>query len=94
MSTPETTESRPKTVKTRTGIVLKNKMQKTVVVEVTRRYQHNKYAKMLKSRERYKAHDPENKCNVGDMVIIEETRPMSKTKRWRVKEITQQATGV
>jgi small subunit ribosomal protein S17 len=94
MSTAEPVESSPTTIKTRTGVVLKNKMQKTVVVEVVRRYQHHKYAKMLKRRVRYKAHDPENKCNVGDVVIIEETRPMSKTKRWRVKEITQQATGV
>ena len=80
--------------KTRQGVVLKNKMDKTVVVEVTRRYRHAKYGKFLKRRIRYKAHDADNSCDVGDTVLIEETRPLSKSKRWRVKEIVQKTTGV
>lgn len=82
------------TARLRKGIVLRNRMDKTVVVEVTRRYQHMKYLKFLKTRMRYKAHDPGNVCNVGDVVILEETRPMSKTKRWRIKEIIQRAAAV
>jgi small subunit ribosomal protein S17 len=78
----------------RTGVVLKNAMQKTVVVEVVRRVRHAKYMKFLKRRVRYTAHDETNGCNVGDTVLLEETRPMSKTKRWRVKEVVQRAAGV
>lgn len=77
----------------RQGTVIKNKMQKTVVVEVVRQVRHAKYHKFLKRRMRYSAHD-EVKCQVGDVVLLEETRPMSKTKRWRVKEIVQRATNV
>lgn len=77
----------------RTGVVLKNFMDKTVVVEVVRRFRHAKYSKFLKRRVRYTAHDQENACNVGDTVILEATKPMSKTKRWRVKEIVQRAVG-
>lgn len=78
----------------RTGVVLKNAMEKTVVVEVVRRFRHHKYLKFLKRRERYAAHDETNTCNVGDTVILEETRPLSKTKRWRIKEIVQRTAGV
>jgi small subunit ribosomal protein S17 len=78
----------------RRGVVLKNGMDKTVVVEVVRRVQHAKYMKFLKSRVRYQAHDQENTCQVGDVVILEEIRPMSKMKRWRVKEIVQRAVAV
>jgi small subunit ribosomal protein S17 len=77
----------------RQGVVLKTKMSKTVVVEVVRRFRHSKYLKFLKRRVRYTAHDETNACNVGDQVIMEETRPMSKTKRWRVKEIVQREVG-
>ena len=80
--------------KLRTGVVLKNAMQKSVVVEVVRRYRHKKYMKFLKRRVRYTAHDENNTCNVGDTVILEETRPISKTKRWRVKEIVVRTAGV
>lgn len=80
--------------KVRTGTVISNKMQKTVIVEVTRRVRHGKYMKFIKRRLRYAAHDAESKCQVGDTVTIEETRPMSKTKRWRVLEIVQRGTGV
>ena len=78
----------------RQGIVLKDRMDKTVVVEVQRRFRHPKYLKFLKRRDRYQAHDPDNSCHVGDQVILEQTRPMSRTKRWRIKEIVQRATGV
>lgn len=81
-------------IKTRRGVVLSNKMDKTVVVEITRPYQHNKYGKFLKQRIRHKAHDADNKCNIGDIVVIEETRPLSKDKRWRVTEIAVAATTV
>ena len=77
--------------KTRQGVVLKNKMDKTVVVEVVRRFRHKKYGKFIKRRIRYKAHDAENSCNVGDTVLLEETRPLSKSKRWRVREIVERA---
>src|SRR5947208_1998548 len=79
--------------KTRTGTVLKAKMQKTVVVEVMRSHRHHKYPKTLKQRARYAAHD-EKGAKEGDIVLIEETRPMSKTKRWMVKEIIKRATIV
>ena len=72
--------------KTRVGVVTSNKMQKTVVVEVTRRVRHAKYGKFLTRRVKYKAHDEKNACQIGDRVRIEETRPMSKDKRWRVIE--------
>ena len=85
-------EVRAKSIKTRRGVVLSNKMDKTVVVEITRQYQHKKYGKFLKQRIRHKAHDAENKCNIGDIVVIEETRPLSKDKRWRVLEISVPAT--
>jgi len=87
-------EARAKSIKTRRGVVLSNKMDKTVVVEITRRYQHPKYGKFLKQRIRHKAHDAENKCNIGDIVVIEETRPLSKDKRWRVIEIAVAASAV
>jgi len=72
--------------KTRVGVVTSNKMQKTVVVEVTRRVRHAKYGKFLTRRVKYKAHDEKNACQIGDRVRIEETRPLSKDKRWRVIE--------
>jgi len=78
----------------RQGVVLKNYMEKTVVVEVVRRFRHAKYMKFLKRRIRYKAHDEANTCTIGDTVILEETRPLSKTKRWRIKEVVQRAVGV
>ena len=81
-----------KSARERQGVVLKNKMDKTVVVEVVRRFRHPKYPKFVKRRIRYKAHDAENTCNVGDVVLLQETRPLSKDKRWRVKEIVKRAT--
>ena len=95
MST-ETTETAVKEASTRLrqGVVIKNRMDKSVVVEITRRVRHPKYKKFVKRRMRYMAHDAENSCNVGDTVILEETRPLSKNKRWNVKEIAQRAAAV
>jgi small subunit ribosomal protein S17 len=76
-----------KIVKTRLGRVLRNKMDKTVVVEVEARRPHPRYKKIVKYRSRFKAHDEGNACGVGDMVRIVETRALSKDKRWRVAEI-------
>ena len=70
-----------------TGIVRSNKMDKTVVVEVSRRYVHRKYKKYVKARERYKAHDVDNQYNIGDTVEIMESRPLSKDKRWTVTRL-------
>lgn len=92
-TTHETSQSK-NPAKIRQGVVLTNKMDKTVVVEVERRFRHRKYGKFIKARERYKAHDAQNACGVGDLVLLEETRPLSKTKRWRVLEIVQKSTGV
>ena len=69
-----------------TGVVVGNKMDKTVVVEITRTYRHPLYHKVVSSNKRLKAHD-ELACNVGDEVMIVESKPISKTKRWVVEEI-------
>ncbi|MCU0542454.1 MAG: 30S ribosomal protein S17 [Oscillatoriaceae cyanobacterium Prado104] len=74
-------------VKERVGVVVSDKMNKTVVVAVENRSSHIKYGKTVVRTERYKAHDEENKCKTGDRVRITETRPLSKTKRWTVAEI-------
>ncbi|MCD6402445.1 30S ribosomal protein S17 [bacterium] len=66
------------------GVVVSNKMQKTVVVEVARIKVHPKYKRRYKVHKRYKAHDEKEECKVGDQVIIEECRPLSKEKKWRV----------
>lgn len=74
-------------VKEPVGIVVSNKMQKTVVVAVENRSAHPKYGKVVVKTKKYKAHDEENKCQEGDRVRITETRPLSRTKRWQVAEI-------
>lgn len=77
--------------KTYTGKVLSDRMDKTVVVAVTRLYQHPAYKKTVKKVTKFKAHDEENRCKVGDTVSIIETRPLSKEKRWAVLEIIERA---
>lgn len=84
-------EQREAYVKTRTGTVVGDKMDKTITVEVTRKYMHKTYEKYVRERDKFKAHDEENECKVGDKVLIEETRPISKDKRWRVLEILEEA---
>ncbi|MBV8882666.1 MAG: 30S ribosomal protein S17 [Chroococcidiopsidaceae cyanobacterium CP_BM_RX_35] len=74
-------------VKERVGLVVSDKMDKTVVVAIENRAPHPKYGKIVVRTQRYKVHDEENKCHVGDRVRIQETRPLSRTKRWVVKDI-------
>lgn len=74
-------------VKERVGLVVSDKMNKTVVVAVENRSPHPKYGKIVVRTKRYKAHDEENNCKEGDRVRIQETRPLSRTKRWQVIEI-------
>lgn len=69
------------------GVVISDKMDKTVTVEINTLILHKKYKKYVKRRVRYKAHDELNKCQMGNKVVIEETRPISKSKRWRVVKI-------
>jgi small subunit ribosomal protein S17 len=77
--------------KVREGIVVSNKMQKTIVVQVERKLKHAKYGKFLKKTTKFAAHDENNDCNIGDTVRIMETRPLSKSKRWRLVEIIERA---
>jgi len=74
-------------VKERVGMVVSDKMNKTVVVAIENRSPHPKYGKIVVKTKKYKAHDEENKCKQGDQVKIRETRPLSRTKRWMVAEI-------
>jgi small subunit ribosomal protein S17 len=77
--------------KTREGLVVSDKMDKTVVVAVEDRVKHPKYGKVLRRTKKYKAHDEQNECGVGDRVLLMETRPLSATKRWRVAGILEKA---
>ncbi len=77
--------------KSKTGRVVGNKMQKTVVVAVENQSRHPIYHRILRRTRRFKAHDERNQCQMGDLVRIIETRPLSKEKRWRVAEILERA---
>jgi len=77
--------------KTREGMVVSDKMDKTVVVSVEDRVKHALYGKVMRRNTRLKAHDEQNECGVGDRVLIMETRPLSATKRWRIVEILERA---
>lgn len=77
--------------KERKGVVVSDKRDKTITVAVERRTQHPKYKRVVKKTKKYTAHDEENACNEGDIVRIMETRPLSKTKRWRLIEIVEKA---
>ena len=77
--------------KVREGLVVSDKMDKTVVVAVENRFKHRLYGKVVRRTSRLKAHDEQNACGVGDRVLLMETRPSSKTKRWRVVEILEKA---
>ncbi len=83
---PATDEARPLR-KTRVGLVVSNKMQKTAVVEITTRVPHPKFRKIVKQSKKFYAHDEENKAQIGDLVRIMETRPLSRLKCWRLVEI-------
>jgi len=77
--------------KRRTGIIVSNKMDKTAVVVSFRMTKHPLYKKYIKKRVRFKAHDAQNSCQIGDTVLVQETRPLSKDKRWKVIEILEKA---
>ncbi|HEX9882696.1 MAG TPA: 30S ribosomal protein S17 [Desulfobaccales bacterium] len=77
--------------KTQIGVVVSDKMDKTVVVEVKRLVAHPLYHKIIRRRAKIKAHDAANACQVGDKVLLEETRPLSRDKHWRVKQILEKA---
>lgn len=77
--------------KTRIGVVRGNKMDKTITVAVERRVKHPMYGKFVKKTTKFHAHDEKNECTVGDVVKIMETRPLSKTKRWRLVEVVEKA---
>ena len=77
--------------KTRIGLVVSNKMDKSIVVAVERKVKHPIYGKFVKKTTKFKGHDEENTCGIGDMVLIMETRPLSKTKNWRLVEILERA---
>ncbi|HJB40141.1 MAG TPA: 30S ribosomal protein S17 [Candidatus Ruthenibacterium avium] len=77
--------------KTRVGVVVSDKMDKTIVVAVKDSVQHPLYKKIMKRTVKFKAHDENNECNVGDRVMIMETRPLSKDKRWRLVKIVEKA---
>lgn len=77
--------------KERTGLVVSNKMEKSIVVQIERRYKHPVYGKFIKKSNKFVAHDENNDCNIGDTVRIMETRPLSKNKNWRLVEILERA---
>ncbi|MGC6433571.1 MAG: 30S ribosomal protein S17 [Crocinitomicaceae bacterium] len=77
--------------KERIGVVTSDKMEKSIVVSVLRKVKHPKYGKFVKKTTKFVAHDDKNECKVGDTVLIMETRPLSKTKNWRLKEVIERA---
>ncbi|MFG1707076.1 30S ribosomal protein S17 [Nonomuraea sp. M3C6] len=90
-TTETTTEAGRNFRKVREGLVVSDKMDKTVVVAVEDRVKHRLYGKVIRRTTKYKAHDEANACGVGDRVLLMETRPLSATKRWRVVEILEKA---
>ena len=78
-------------IKERLGVVVSDKMDKTIVVSIENRVTHKRYGKIISKTKRYKVHDQNNECQIGDYILIEETRPLSKTKRWELKEIKQKS---
>ena len=91
-NTSTTTETSERNFrKTRRGYVVSDKMDKTIVVEVEDRVKHALYGKVIRRTSKVKAHDEENSAGIGDLVLINETRPLSATKRWRLVEILEKA---
>ena len=91
-TTEATTETAARTIrKVKEGLVVSDKMDKTVVVSVEDRVKHALYGKVMRRASKLKAHDEQNSCGVGDRVLTMETRPLSATKRWRVVEILEKA---
>jgi small subunit ribosomal protein S17 len=91
MSATEETAKKTKSERTKTGVVVSNKMQKTVVVAVENLTKHGMYQKYVKQTSKFLAHNENNDINVGDRVVIEESRPLSKRKRWAVREVLAKA---
>ena len=87
----EVQENKVRRRKTRAGVVVSDKMDKTIVVQIDRMVMHPIYKKFVKQRVKYKVHDETNDARVGDTVLIEECRPLSKQKRWRMKSVTTRA---
>lgn len=83
-----------KSKKIRYGVVVSNKMDKSAVIQTERLVRHKLYGKFIRRNVKYMADDPGNSCNIGDRVMIEECRPLSKRKRWRVREIIERAVEV
>ena len=80
--------------KIREGVVVSNKMDRSAVVKTEQLVRHKLYGKFIRRNVKYMADDPENTCNIGDRVLIEECRPLSKRKRWRIREIVEKAVTV
>ena len=92
MSTKDETVTNERSArKVREGLVVSDKMDKTIVVNVEERYKHALYGKVMRRTSKLKAHDETNECGVGDRVLIMETRPLSATKRWRLIEVLEKA---
>jgi small subunit ribosomal protein S17 len=91
MSATEETAKKSKSERTKTGVVVSNKMQKTVVVAVENLTKHGMYQKYVKQTSKFLAHNESAEINVGDRVVIEESRPLSKRKRWAVREVIEKA---
>ena len=94
----ETAQAAPETKargnrKERLGRVVSDKMDKTIVVTVERRFPHPQFKKVVKSFKKFYAHDEKNEAKIGDVVLIEETRPLSKTKRWRLTKVVERGEG-
>ena len=87
VQSPETPATRTAAVKTRIGVVVSDKMAKTIVVEVERRVPHAKFKKIVRKTSKFYAHDEDGKAKVGDKVRIQESRPLSKLKRWTLLEV-------
>jgi small subunit ribosomal protein S17 len=81
-------------IKEKSGVVISNKMEKTIVVSIVNINTHKKYGKVITKTKKYKAHDEKNECQIGDIVSITETRPLSKTKRWNLKIIKQKSSRI
>lgn len=92
--TNQKTENTVKPKREEVGIVISNKMQKTIVVKLDRRKRHAKYGKFITKTKKIKAHDENNDANIGDLVLVVATRPLSKDKRYALKTIVRKATGV
>jgi small subunit ribosomal protein S17 len=87
----EKNEKKKAVERTKVGVIVSNKMQKTVVVAVENLFQHKMYQKYIKRTSKFLAHADQPGLNIGDRVVIEETRPLSKRKRWNVKEVLEKA---